>query len=132
MRVTPFLASFGLAAALSTLGLPLPRHSSAAPDNTPGMAMLAAYVSSTGELLDGTGAISATRAGTGIYNVVFNRDVTNCTFAPTRSHRTGVSAVGSASASIVLDVTSAVGVRLFAPNGNSIDRPFQLLVFCNQ
>src|SRR5262245_2487505 len=50
----------------------------AAPDNTLGMAIFGAYVDQDGTLLRGSGITGSAKLGTGQYDVVFGRDVSNC------------------------------------------------------
>jgi hypothetical protein len=52
----------------------------AAPDKTPGMALMSAFVSPAGTLLGGTGAKSAERFNEGAYSVFFQRSVEGCNF----------------------------------------------------
>ena len=127
MRVMPFLARFGLAAALVTLGASLPRHAAAAPDNTRGMAMMSAFVTSDGGLLVGAGAISATRIGNGHFEVVFDRDVARCFYFPAL----GAGPVsGSASATVGSEANRVAVVTQM--NGQIADNHFGIVVFCNR
>ena len=116
------LAAAGLLAAPAP-----PAH--AAPDNTRGKAIMAAEVDSDGMLERGSGATSATRIGQGLYNVQFDRDVTNCypfaTLGSNAGVQTGTVAGASQNGNIV-----TVGTTNAA--GGLTDRPFHLLVFCNK
>jgi hypothetical protein len=67
-----------LVALLPVLGLSA-LAARAAPDNTLGMAIMSATVSSAGTLTRGSGVNSVEKTGTGSYTVAFNRRLENCT-----------------------------------------------------
>ena len=97
----------------------------AAPDNTLGMAILAASVNSDGTLLAGSGAASAAKLGTGQYRVDFDRDVLSCFRAATLE-----SSAGEIRA-ITDTVTFNRVLVVTANSGGSIsDASFNLLVYC--
>ena len=133
MRVTPLLAG---CAALFLLGLPSSRHAAAAPDNTRGMAMLSAmviFVGGTVNLVGDTGATSVMKTATGRVVVTFDREVTNCFYAPAVSNLFGdPSIAASASAANVINQNNAVVVGVFDANGAPADQHFGLFVFCNR
>lgn len=77
-----------LAAAPATAQAPEPvlgGPASEAADQTLGMALMSAYVTSAGGLVEdwGGGAVSASRADTGIYDVIFARSIVGCPAAVT-------------------------------------------------
>lgn len=115
-----------LAAALTLDGL-LPRAAQAAPDNTLGMAHMAAYISAGGSLLQGSGATDSTRQAAGIYRIDFDRNVTEC-FPSVTLRGDWVRALAQTSTS---DPT-AVFVWLVNQDTNSADASFYLTVFCSK
>ena len=130
MRAMPLLAG---CTALLVLGLPSSRYAAAAPDNTPGMAMLSAVVTSGGGLRGGSGATLADRAAMGIYQVHFERAVAaDCYYVPTLSSRTFSFAAGSASVAPNNSGNNKLTIFVFDTNGALADFAFHLLVYCNR
>jgi len=117
-----------LLVSLAGAGLLATPWAHAAPDNTRGMAIMAAEVDSGGVLQRGSGATSAVWVGPGIYNVQFNRDVTSCYPVATLGSNAGVPS-GTAGAS---QNGTLVTVATTNPAGTLTDKPFHLLVFCNR
>ena len=114
--------------AIGAASLAAPSRSNAAPDDTLGMALLAADVSSTGELVRGSGAISATRSGMGDYVVAFDRIVGNCFPVATLGSQASI-ADGLISTA---QNGNGVTVATFSAPATPADRSFHLVVFCNQ
>jgi hypothetical protein len=73
-RVIVFVAALGCGAATSEAG---------PGDSSLGMAVMSARVNFDGTLIDGAGATSAVATSPGIYEVVFERDVSGCTYSVT-------------------------------------------------
>lgn len=122
----------GLMLALALAGALAAAPVAAAPDQTLGPALLSAVVDSDGSLARGAGAVSSARLGTGQYEVIFNRDVRDCTYGATvGSAATGGLAPSAASPARRLGQDNGVFVRVSAgTTGNNIDRPFHLTAFC--
>lgn len=117
-------------------GLPVPKQPAPAaavvpqivpPDNGRGMALLAAEVQTTGALLNGAGATGANRIGTGIYEVFFNRDVTQCFYQ-------AVSFLNHVALFVEPRSGAANGVfvEFFTLSNTLADSRFYLTVFCNR
>jgi hypothetical protein len=112
----------------------------AAPDRSPGMALMFAVVNGDGTLLRSAGAISAELAPAppdGRYNVVFDRDVSGCVYTATvgspgsRSSNGGSGLTpGIATASSLSGVPEGVFVEIHDFDGNGVATSFHLMVFC--
>jgi len=99
-----------------------------------GMAIMSAVVNADGTLARNAGATSATAFGSGQYEVIFERDVTACTYVAT----IGLSATSGSSSPGFVTVVGRAG----APNGifvttddatgASLNLGFHVIVFCNQ
>jgi hypothetical protein len=125
-----------LAAALIVGNVLLAPHvSQAAPDNTLGMGLMSANVNADGTFVadSGSGVVSSTHDGVGLYKVTFSRSLAGCScvgshFAPDGSTNATVTVTGFCG--LGLD-NKVVTVRTYL---NSLatfqDRPFQLIVFC--
>jgi hypothetical protein len=132
MKIVPWLASFSLAASALLSGPASPRFAAAAPDNTLGMAVLAANVFFDGTLLNGSGVTAAGRtpnAQDGSYDVDFNRDVSGCFYSATNSGwlATPLNAVALPFQG---DNPKRVRVMLFNNANNTASGSFYLLVYC--
>lgn len=92
---------------------------------------MTAVVNASGSLARSQGTTSAGRVGAGQYEVIFNQDVTNCTYGAT---------IGSATAELPDSGEILVARRTGNVNGVSVgtrdssgvasDRPFHLVVVC--
>jgi hypothetical protein len=107
---------------------PGPAAQAAATPRVPtlGMAVLAAQVLSDGTLMAGAGATGVNRVDTGIYEVAFDRDVSQCSYS-------AVSFVGTYPMSVKLSDgdPNAVHIEFSNRTGNSnADSRFYLTVFC--
>ncbi len=102
--------------------------------------LLWAIVNEGGGLVGSSGAVSATRLGTGNFRVTFNRSVTNCATSGTATDITGGAAPQGASARIVgtdnreQTANDTVDVLLTDPAGTVADPGvldgFMVTVFC--
>jgi len=100
----------------------------AAPDGALGIALMSAQVNSTGSLARGSGAISSTKLdGAGQYEIIFDRDVTTCTYSVT-----GNTLQGEPLAQPRTGTANGVFVGTYSSAGAPADRAFHLLVFCHQ
>jgi hypothetical protein len=122
-------SGFAMAALLccSFFGAP----ASAAPDNTLGMALMAAeVVGANGSLIRGSGATGASRSSEGLYVVTFDRDVTECFYSATFTNIIGLLNPGR---TLQANTFNGNGVRvrlLRAADDTVVDADFQLIVFC--
>lgn len=90
-----------------------------------------AVVDATGTLIRSKGVASALRLGTGDYQVVFNQDVTGCSYQAGVGGVATITAVGQANPSQRVNVPAGVEVRTINPAGTTfLDLPFHLAVFC--
>jgi hypothetical protein len=87
----------------------------------------------TGALVRGSGAVSATRSGAGVYQVRFNRNVRNCAYSavpasPPEDFLSGpaglVGTTGEAAS------VNGIWVNTYAPGGAAADISFHIVVFC--
>ena len=109
-----------------------PFAAQAAPDNTLGMALMSASVSSNGTVAASSGvtSVGSVRTGTGQYLISFDRDLAACTCTASFgernfaliSHQSAISASCPYTAQTVFVYTSV--------NDALTDRGFQLIVFC--
>lgn len=106
----------------------LPNLAAAAPDNTLGMAIMAAEVGSDGTLLRSSGATSASNPTGGIYIVQFDRNVTNC--YPSATLGTG-SGVTTGQIGAFQGGGTSITVATANSAGNSTNLGFRLTVFCS-
>jgi hypothetical protein len=112
-----------------------PSH--AAPDRSPGMALMFAVVNEDGSLDRGAGVTSTESHGNGLYDVVFDRDVSGCVYTvsvgspTTRSSSGGIGLTpGIATASSLSGVPEGVFVEIHDFDGNGVVTSFHLMVFC--
>jgi hypothetical protein len=104
----------------------------AAPDQTFGMALMAATVNQSGTLLRSTGAISATRVGNGAYRVIFDREVLGrCTYV---ANAEGGPAPGGSFVRVDETISNPSSVLVYTRNAANAeeDRSFELIVVCSQ
>ncbi|SBT52626.1 hypothetical protein [Micromonospora auratinigra] len=101
-----------------------------APAGLPATArVLFAVVAGDGTLVRGLGATSATRLATGMYQVVFDQDVTGAGYLGTvgYAHSGGVAPQGTIGVTPRTGIPNAVFVETYAAGGHA-DRPFHLAV----
>jgi len=91
-------------------------------------ANLFAVVGQDGSLTRGKGVVTTTRFSTGGYLVTFNQSVAACSFAATIG-ADGFVPAGQVDAAVVQDGTK-VDLHTRDSNGNDVDLPFYLNVFC--
>jgi hypothetical protein len=120
-----FLSTLALTATLAAS----PAALDAAPDQTLGMAIMSASVNTGCLLARGAGATGANLFNTGICDVAFNRDVTDCTYAGMIGNP---GSSQSPAGEIAANPSSAttVFVRTRDSEGELTDLPFHLIVFC--
>lgn len=96
--------------------------------------VLWARVNATGALLSANkNAVSAAKlGGTGAYEVIFNQDVSSCSFAVQPGDAAPNPGAGRIFLSAVNRTTNAAGVFVYSENqaGTGSDSPFHLQVFC--
>jgi hypothetical protein len=115
-------------------GIPNDLLAGGAPPAQPGApgasAMLSAVVLSNGSFSRGSAGTTSANVGAGSYTVVFDRDVTNCTFTVSAGGAGNVPTSGIASASRRAGNPNAVRVRTRLTDGTIQNRPFHLMVHC--
>ncbi|HEY9823910.1 MAG TPA: hypothetical protein V6D19_00565 [Stenomitos sp.] len=90
-----------------------------------------AVINSNGTLARGNGVSSSTRLGTGIYQVIFTRNVTACTYNATVGQPGNGSTDGFAMTAARAGNVNGVFIDTRdALTGNRNDRSFHLLVSC--
>ncbi|MEV4770167.1 hypothetical protein [Micromonospora humida] len=92
--------------------------------------MLYAVVHANGTLARGLGAASATRLAPGMYQVVFDQDVSYAGYVGTigLAGSAGLAPPGGISVVGRTGIPNGVFVRTFATDGSVLDRPFHLAV----
>ncbi|MGH3134213.1 MAG: hypothetical protein ACRDNY_10830, partial [Gaiellaceae bacterium] len=93
---------------------------------------LSAVVNASGSLARSQGTTSAGRVGLGLYEVIFNQDVTGCTYTASIGNPTAGLATPAGETSVVPRNGNAngVGVATRDSAGAAADRPFHLIVVC--
>jgi hypothetical protein len=131
VRSTTVLAClFATAAALAGPSNPS-RPSQRAADELFGVATLSAVVQSNGIFAGGVGGDTVARLSTGTYEVLFERDVQNCTYsANAGSADAGQVAFGVALVASRAGEPNGVWVQIRNNNGGAVDSDFHLIVFC--
>lgn len=85
----------------------------------------------TGSLARSQGTTSAGRIGTGEYEVIFNQDVSNCTYLATLGVPTAsATAPGEIAVSPRFQNVNGVFVATYNSAGAGADRSFHLVVVC--
>ena len=82
-----------------------------------------------GTLTKNSGATLATKAGTGVYRIAFNTDITNCVYLGSAGRDAG-GVSGDYNLFTSRTNTSTVNVEIFDETNTLIDLPFNLAVFC--
>jgi hypothetical protein len=82
-----------------------------------------------GNLTKNSGATLATKAGTGVYRISFNTDITNCVYLGTAGQDAG-GVSGDYNLFASRTNTSTVNVAIFDGSNALVDQPFYLAVFC--
>ncbi|MEV0806672.1 hypothetical protein [Micromonospora sp. NPDC050200] len=92
--------------------------------------MLYAVVNANGTLARGLGAASAARLATGMYQVVFDQDVTAAGYLGTigLAGAAGVAPTGGITVAGRTGIQNGVFVQTFAGDGSAADHPFHLAV----
>ncbi|PZF92600.1 hypothetical protein [Micromonospora deserti] len=92
--------------------------------------VLFAVVNSHGGLVRGLGVAGASRLATGMYQVVFDQDVTAAGFVGTLglAGSAGIAPAGEIAVAGRTGIPNAVFVSTFTSDGTSADRPFHLAV----
>jgi hypothetical protein len=90
-----------------------------------------AVVDQNGTLIRNKGVASAQRIGTGDYQVIFNQDVTACSYQATVGGAGTTPDLGQADVSQRINVAAGVEVRTLNTTGTAFaDHTFHLAVFC--
>jgi hypothetical protein len=90
-----------------------------------------AVVDQNGTLIRNKGVASAQKIGTGDYQVVFNQDVTGCSYQATVGSPGTTQAVGYAAVLQRINVAAGVEIRTVNSTASAFaDQPFHLAVFC--
>ena len=90
-----------------------------------------AVVDQNGTLIRNKGVASAQKLGTGDYQVVFNQDVTGCSYQATVGSPGTIQAVGYAAVLQRINVAAGVEIRTVNATATAFaDQPFHLAVFC--
>lgn len=93
--------------------------------------VLRADVNGDGTLARGTGGTTTSRPSTGRYNVVFNRDVTQCTpTATVGSPTTTDPARAFIDVGLLSGNANGVRVNVEQDTGGAVNRPFHVVVVC--
>jgi hypothetical protein len=83
-----------------------------------------------GTLTKNSGATLATKAGTGVYRISFNTDITNCVYLGTAGLDAGGLPGDDYNLYTSRTGTTTVNVAIFDGGNNLVDQPFHLAVFC--
>jgi hypothetical protein len=86
-------------------------------------------VDAGGTLTKNSGATLVDRAGTGVYRIAFDTDITNCVYLGTAGQDDGLVS-GDYNLYASRTGTNTVDVEIFDGGNNPLDRPFYLGVFC--
>ena len=92
-----------------------------------------AVVNAAGALVRGSGAVSATNLGTGTYQVIFNSNMTGCSYIATAGDPGAGAVSGPISVSVASRAGNANGVYLETRDqttGAVSNQPFQLVTHC--
>jgi hypothetical protein len=93
---------------------------------------LLAVVNTNGSLARGTTGTSSSKLSAGVYEVLFERDITGCAYTAS----VGLSTSSGSEADGTVTVVGRAGtpnglyIRTFATNGDNVDRPFHVTVDC--
>jgi len=82
-----------------------------------------------GTLTKNSGATLATKAGTGVYRISFNTDITNCVDLGSAGQDAG-GVSGNYNLFTSRTGTTTVNVAIFDGTNTLVDQPFNLAVFC--
>ena len=82
-----------------------------------------------GTLTKNSGATLATKAGTGVYRISFNTDITNCVYLGSAGQDAG-GVSGDYNLFTSRTSTNTVNVVILDGSDNALDLPFNLAVFC--
>jgi hypothetical protein len=82
-----------------------------------------------GTLTKNSGATLATKAGTGVYRISFNTDITNCVYLGSAGEDAG-GVSGDYNLFTSRTNTSTVNVAIFDETNTLVDLPFNLAAFC--
>ena len=82
-----------------------------------------------GTLTKNSGATLATKAGTGVYRISFNTDITNCVYLGSAGQDAG-GVSGDYNLFTSRTSTSTINVEVFDGSNALVDQPFNLAVFC--
>lgn len=99
-----------------------------------GVAILSAVVDADGTLDRGSGVLSATNVNPGSYEVIFRRNVRQCTYVATIGipGSVGTAVPGEINVAGASVSTSGVFVDIQDSAGFDVNHPFHLIVFCHK
>jgi hypothetical protein len=91
-----------------------------------------AVINGAGSTVRSSGVSSSTRTDQGVFSVVFNTDVTNCSYLSQQGFATAeiVFATGFVTAQPKVGNPNALTVLTTNASGSPADRPFDVAVFC--
>jgi hypothetical protein len=92
-----------------------------------------AVVDNNGTLIRSKGVTSAQKIGTGMYQVVFNSDVTGCSYQATTGSAGNATTINLGQANVAQRINVANGVEVWTLNTTGAaltDRAFHVAVFC--
>jgi hypothetical protein len=124
------------ALAADSLNVPAPGSSKAAQRvavGDRGMAIMSAGINPDGTLVRGEGVTGSLKLGTGVYEVSFGRDITQCNFQVSA----GEPGIGSASPRMT-GITARSGnangvfVQVRDNTNTAVDNALQILIFCGR
>lgn len=127
------IARRGAALALffaATTVLAGPQNARAAADELLGVATLSAVIQSNGNFARQVGVESAARLALGEYEVIFERDVQNCTYTANAQTGAGNPTFGLAMVASRAGNLKGVYVKMLNKQGTVVDGGFHLIVFC--
>jgi len=136
------LGAIALALAVAAIGInlvhggPTGATGSTGAQGAPGLpaTSLWAVVNATGSVQNGSGVTSAASEGVGAYQVIFDKDVRNCSYIATLgipgSEGGGDQPAGYATTAARDSSVDGVWVNTFDGSGTLTDEPFNLAVYC--
>jgi hypothetical protein len=103
----------------------------AAADKTRGMALMSATVAGGPTLIRGSGAVSVSSSATGFVDVVFDRDISDCSCtASPGAYVVGETSSGNTASANCPYASNSVRVTLMSAFGGFTSASFHVIVFC--
>jgi hypothetical protein len=102
-----------------------------APDRTLGFALMSATINADGSIGRATGVVSAQQLAIGAYEVIFERNIVDCTFVAT-ANTTNISDAPDIRVSLSPRFGTPAGAFIVTRNaaGAGTDGAFSIMVFC--